>query len=944
MVASIASTGFRPHLVALYLLLIASLCIFQSVTAVTMASSQLNALLDVADQIPALKSLTIGAWTQTNIAASCDVANSALGVVSCDSTGLVTSLSLTSGSGPAPASIANMTALTTLFANYTMTGTLPDAWSSLKHLITIHIESPQLTGGIPASWSAMPLSAATIVFDASNSVLSVPPTWLSHLISYKIANVNWSETVFPEWLANSTVTTDAALINVPMAGSFPSALLENDLLGSFTYTSAPQGAHTSFGSGLALPSFAAMTALNSITLGGLSYSGSIGPATFPLSSASFTDVSLSDLPNISGTIPQSLLDASSLASLILDGLTQLIGNAVAPTDPSQSSLETLIYNNLGLNGTLPQQLLAGSLQTLTISNLKSLRGTIPEPYSAASINSNPDLACNLKSIVISGNSKLEGTIPASLAQQCDSINVLVLDSNNLTGAIPSSFESLASNVLHTLSISGNPNSGSIPSIGPWSPSSSLSLRLESAGLSGIIPASLLNQNFTVLSLAGNELDLCSTMATATQSYSSFFAATSDATCDLSFQSPQECGCPNTWPSACFTRREMLATCASNPSSPSATVAPAPNSESSPVSPPTSMPVASSPVATPTIVPTSTTPNSSHIRVEPLAICYSGEGSHQYFYFAYRNNNTFSVSASLTTGNAFSPSGSNLSYVASFEPGTHLFAVTVDNPATATASWTLDGYTATVSTACSNSTSVVFSVSFSSAVTNTSALARSVSILTGAPLSAITIESSSSKKRANEMTISVAPNAQVSTASISSAILNHAGSLSDGNAVGTASSLISNAPAMTVGEIQQSPVSAQPTIALPIGPPITEISWPTLHAPRGLGRGKIAGIIIGSSLGTILLVTILVVSLTATPRNPSMHSKPVSTTRRRYNQHASVATEPAYEAPSTTRTAGDDDSEGAPASKKRTPVIPVDFSTSSDSSDSSEEAAEEEDSE
>lgn len=932
-----SSSSFRlpSRARALSSLLLCTILLVTSASAATMASSQLSALLEVADQIPALKSLSTGAWTSSNLAASCNASNTALGVLSCNSTGFVTSLSITSGSGPAPESIANLTALTSLSLRYAMTGTLPSSWSSLVNLSSLSIENTQLIGGLPDAWTLMPrLSVLAVDFNETNAVVSSPPTWLSRLVSYRISNANWSGTSFPEWLVNSTVTNSVSLINcptltsstttapsssnatapssspAPSSSAFPSSLLTNVILGAFTYTSAPSGSSTSFGSGASLPDFSGMTQLSSLTLGGLDFSGSLSSFTAAFLPSSLQILSLTDFPSLSGTIPQDLVDSTSLTSLSLGAMPKIFGDAAMPSNPAEATLATIHYDNLGLNGTIPQLALASSVVELSITKMAKLRGPFPEPFTATQVSSDSTLSCNVQSIVLSKNPAFGGSIPTTLVTQCSELETLVLDSSALTGSIPASFQSIASDVFSALSISGNPTSGTIPGIGPWKLNAQLSLVLSNASLTGSLPASLVSLNFTTFDLSQNKLDLCSTTASATKSYSSFFAASSSATCDLSYQTPQECGCTGTWPSACFEKRAMLSTCATTTPS----VSPAPITPTTPTTPSSSTPNTGS--STPTAsVPVATARN----RIEPLAICYASEGTaHKYFFFAYRNTNNYAVNSSQVSSSALSPSGTIPSV---FEVGTVYYAVFVDSINATSASWSLEGYTATVKTACDNSSSISLTLSFSSTVTNLANIISSVANLTGAPSSSVTAKSG--MKRANDVTITVSPNSQVSTASASAAILNGYGSITDGTATASSANLDST-PTVSdaVSDVPSSSPSASPSAptldsgvvpydtayADPVYTPILEISWPELHVPHGLNDGEVSGIVIGSILAVIILVVFLVVFLTKTPKNPSFHSKNPSTTkdRRRY-ANQSVATEPAYEAPSlTTKTAGDDE--------------------------------------
>ncbi len=201
---------------------------------------------------------------------------------------------------------------------------------------------------------------------------------------------------------------------------------------------------------------------------------------------------------LSGTIPN-LSRLSNLERLWLSGSDMNLSGGIPTWLNSMSRLEELNLwgNNLGDNGTRSIPNLSG-MSSLRLLKLQSnnLTGTIPTWFGNLT---------NLSGLYLHDNN-LSGTIPSQLGRLTRLVR-LWLDRNDLTGTIPAELGNMSS--LRTLNLRDNQLTGSIPSaLGNLSRLQQL--RLHNNQLTGDIPSSLGNLS-ELLQLAASNNSLSGTI-------------------------------------------------------------------------------------------------------------------------------------------------------------------------------------------------------------------------------------------------------------------------------------------------------------------------------------------------------------------------------------------------------------------------------------------------
>lgn len=580
-----------------------------------LTADEIDACLEIAQAIPYLATRSNGPWVRGTLEQICNPAEPvSLGDIQCDSNGRPNTLYLTTDNlvGSFPDAISRLSSLVAIYigTDPALTGTLPAAWSNLTSLQTLFITAAQ--GQIPASWSQMAsLNTLTIQFLNSAPPTLQLPDWVSNSSTFRSLSLTTARfDPFPAKVASSTTLTALDLHNIALTGSLPAALLVNEAL---MFLSISGLSDYSTGSGLVLPpDFSGMKSLTSLVLSTLGFSGSI--AVFPKNMAI---LSIVDMPNLGGTIPSAIMDGP-LTRLFLANLPGLKGNLPSSTNPAASVLALFQLLNVGLDGTVPANFFdLATLATVSMINSTSLQGSLPE-LSAAS-------CLKLTTLTISGSPLLTGSIPNSLFT-CPRLFKVILDNNGFTGSLPAMLGNKTYNkYLYYLSISGNPTSGSIPSITMQRAMLS-TLMLNDAGLTGTIPLSLVNSSrLSSLQLAGNNFDLCANANTTSQESLSTLLAAMTGTCDIT-PTCVSYDCPDVWPSNCIPNVATNNTCPpptapvaipvadpfadpispfASPASPIAPTAPLASPIATPVQVLPSPPVAESPLWT---APTPGTPN------------------------------------------------------------------------------------------------------------------------------------------------------------------------------------------------------------------------------------------------------------------------------------------------------------------------------------------------
>lgn len=562
------------HILALLVLVLSSLCV-RSEAAFPPAT--MTALQTLVTTFPYLQTLTPYPWTTSNIQL-------------CKATGLGCDIDLekvlsiflaaptVSGSFPP---LNGLTDLSTLSIIMNLTGTLPASWSTFTKLQNLVVLTEAgVTGTIPASYSAMTqLGIFEVQFTPNQAAITLP-NWLGTVSATRIHNAVLSE--FPAFMASTSNSVRAlTLESVQMSGSFPAALWQSTLLNTLVVTAVNS---ESFGVGSALPSLASMTSISTLSISGVGIGGSI-PASLP---PFMNSLSLSSLPNLQGTIPQTLMDSTELGDLVLNELPGLTGNIPGPTTPSSSVSITLAYVALpGLTGTISPNLFnTPALSQLVIRGCTGLTGGLPD------VVAEPDFS-SLSVVEIVGNPSLGGSIPSTWIA-IPSLTSLKLESKGLTGSIPPAYARLPT-VMNYLSLAGNTLMGTVPNM-TFTPSFS-SIILSNCSLTGTIPLSLANKILRRIYLEGNNFDMCANAGTTEQA--ALAMKFQGGICELAPTSGRsDCACPGTWPEVCFD-----VACPPVPVEPI----------SAPIAPPTSMPTAA-PTAptTPTSTPIapSTAPSSA----------------------------------------------------------------------------------------------------------------------------------------------------------------------------------------------------------------------------------------------------------------------------------------------------------------------------------------------
>jgi hypothetical protein len=243
----------------------------------------------------------------------------------------------------------------------------------------------------------------------------------------------------------------------------------------------------------------------------------------------------------------------------------------------------------------------------------------------------------------------------------------------------------------------------------------------------------------------------------------------------------------------------------------------------------------------------------------LAVCWESDstGNARVAYFGYNNTHTAQRTIAASSNNVFNPSSSGA--VTTFTPGVTYFAARVDLAVGATATWTLDGFMATIATtdaskACPN-TAVTINLAFGANVVDEAALKTSIANAASYPEASITLAGLSAKRDTNYAVTFASGVAGNSPIKASSLLSQNYATVTDGTATATGYS-VATPPAVTPGNAV-APVSAPTTTPTPTASAPTPVSVPS----PGFSGGAIAGIVIGSILAAVLVAVIIVLILT-----------------------------------------------------------------------------------
>ncbi|RKN03595.1 hypothetical protein D7036_13550 [Aquimarina sp. BL5] len=190
---------------------------------------------------------------------------------------------------------------------------------------------------------------------------------------------------------------------------------------------------------------------------------------------------------LSGTIPSTISDFTSLVSLRLDRNT--LTGEIPINIETLNVLEELYLNYNELTGAIPSGLeIITTLEVLHLDNNK-LTGTIPE---------NIGQLVNLRSIGLSNN-QLEGEIPVSISN-ITGLKYLRLENNRFAGNIPNSIGTLTE--LVQIGLDQNAFSGQIPQELTNLPNLNY-LNIANNELNGVIPNFTLTPKLTIFAFNDN---------------------------------------------------------------------------------------------------------------------------------------------------------------------------------------------------------------------------------------------------------------------------------------------------------------------------------------------------------------------------------------------------------------------------------------------------------
>jgi Leucine-rich repeat (LRR) protein len=364
-----------------------------------------------------------------------------------------------------PADWSPLTALTELdFSHNQISGSLPQVLPS--SLVRLNFFENSLVGSVPSSYSS--LTQLTYLHVSKNRVTGSLPAFLMSLpIQYFNVATNLFTGTIPESVGCLTALRDMLLYTNIFVGTLPTALGTLALVTRLDFSiNLLQGT---------IPS--ELGSLSQLSHLDLDYNLLVG--TIPRSFGSLTSLTGLNLEvnRISGSIPSELTNLNQL--VILSLFSNSLSGSIPPIVLPQLTWLELHFNRL--SGSFPSSLtLSSSLQIISLQH-NLLSSTIPCEFSSAfsqlsyldlSFNSfsgwcpdsqsvHQNLSSSLMTLILSEN-LFQGPVPISLLSNAFNLEVFSMNSNLLTGTIPSIFQIMPH--LHRLDLSHNHLDGAIPSI------------------------------------------------------------------------------------------------------------------------------------------------------------------------------------------------------------------------------------------------------------------------------------------------------------------------------------------------------------------------------------------------------------------------------------------------------------------------------------------------
>ncbi|CAL9138112.1 unnamed protein product [Musa acuminata var. zebrina] len=243
------------------------------------------------------------------------------------------------------------------------------------------------------------------------------------------------------------------------------------------------------------PSLGNMTSLVFLFLQSNTLEGSIPESIGNLKSLQWLQIAYNRL---SGAIPSSVYNLSSM-SIFSVGSNLLEGTLPANMFDTLPSLEMLLMNNNHFHGHIPASLSNASYMGDIELSVNYFSGTVPSHLE----NLRQLYFINLSDNQLEATDSSDWEFLASLTN-CSLLHVLVLDTNNFGGMLPTSLANFSSS-LNTITLDSNHISGTIPT-GIGNLFNLTILSLSDNHLTGLIPPTIGGlRNLHRLGLSGNRL-------------------------------------------------------------------------------------------------------------------------------------------------------------------------------------------------------------------------------------------------------------------------------------------------------------------------------------------------------------------------------------------------------------------------------------------------------
>lgn len=211
------------------------------------SADQLEILVDLADEWPALKSMSIGAWSLANLANACT--GGARYLDSCNASGWIHDLKIKEDSNGMPPilgtmapSLYKMSALKNLALEGVLFGPLDPNLGELKSLLTLSLSKNNFSTPFPSSWSGMTSLSDLIISDSLTMDAQPFPSFIGSLPEIRVlqfSKVNFTGSV-PDSVGSLTTLTTLFLSEIPLLmGPIPNTLTQCSTLKFLQFNKLP---------------------------------------------------------------------------------------------------------------------------------------------------------------------------------------------------------------------------------------------------------------------------------------------------------------------------------------------------------------------------------------------------------------------------------------------------------------------------------------------------------------------------------------------------------------------------------------------------------------------------------------------------------------------------------------------------------------------------------